>query len=238
MIKEAIQYVVGLAAPNVQEINGEKYSDKNLSRVEKELRASKIEMSTLGSLVEYIKSETDKFKGKLLVHIVSPSRVELISQLDGDRKRETLVSVVANLPDIRLDTFIDQEEFIIMMQSQFVSNTGRNDVMAFAGNVVDETIQKYGDDGVSQKATISTGIASKEDFIIPNPVELLPYRTFQEIQQIPTRFVFRMRNGNRGAQMALFEADGGAWKIDAVQAVAEYLRENLKEQSDILTVIA
>lgn len=237
MIKDAIKYVVGLAAPTVQEINGEQYSDKELNRVQRDLRAKSIEMSTLGSLVEYIKSGTDTFKGKLLVHVVAPDTVELTSQLDGDRCRETLVTVKANLPRIRLDTYLGQEEFIIMMQSQFVNNEGREDVMAVSGNVVDQTVANYGDDGVSQRATISTGVASKDAIIIPNPVELLPYRTFQEIQQIPTNFIFRMKNG-AGVQMALFEADGGAWKIEAVQAVAEYLRQNLQDEYDILTVIA
>ena len=33
MIKEALQYIVGLKEPTVQEIKGETYSDKGLTRI-------------------------------------------------------------------------------------------------------------------------------------------------------------------------------------------------------------
>ena len=46
-----------------------------------------------------------------------------------------------------------------------------------------KTVANYGDDGVSQKATITKGIAGKEDVIVPNPVTLRPYRTFLEVEQ-------------------------------------------------------
>lgn len=42
----------------------------------------------------------------------------------------------------------------------------------FAGTVESGTLAEYGDDGVTQKATVKTGIASKGDAIVPNPVKL------------------------------------------------------------------
>lgn len=58
MIKEALQYIVGLSAPVVQEIGNETYSDKPLHRVDSPL-AEPIQLSTLESLVDYIKSNVD-----------------------------------------------------------------------------------------------------------------------------------------------------------------------------------
>lgn len=236
MIKQALEYIVGLSKANVQEVNGSKYSDKQLSRINEDLRAEKINLFTLKSLVDYIKSNTDKIKGKLLVHVVSPSEVELISELDGDRKRETLAYVTASLPRIRLNEFIDQEAFIIMMQSMFVPNDDKALVMQVAGGVIENTVAEYGDDGVSQKATIRSGLANNMDVEVPNPVELIPFRTFQEVQQVESSFVFRMRS-ERGITCALYDADGGAWKIDAVMRIKEYLQEEL-ETVEGLTVIA
>lgn len=236
MIKAALEYIVGLNKAEIQEINGSKYSDKKLNRVDEELRASQINLFTLNSLVDYIKSDTDKIKGKLLVHVVSPSEVELISELDGDRKRETLAYVTASLPRIRLNEFIDQESFIIMMQSMFVPNEDKDIVMQVAGGVIENTVAEYGDDGISQKATIRQGIANNTDVVVPNPVELIPFRTFQEVQQVESNFVFRMRS-ERGITCALYDADGGAWKIDAVMRIKEYLQTELSDV-DGLTVIA
>lgn len=67
-----------------------------------------------------------------------------------------------------------------------------------------------------------------EDVFVPNPVTLKPFRTFHEIEQPEIAFVFRMKNGQSGVSCALFEADGGAWKFNAVHSIAEYLKKELE----------
>jgi len=241
MIKEALQYVIGLKQPRIEIINEEVYCSKNdgLYRVDTDLRAESIEMSTLTSLVDYIKSNIDNSEGRqgrLIVHVVSPTKVSLLSELDGDRKREMLIDVSANLPKIRLNEFVDQESFIIMMQSMFVKNEDRAIVLQVAGNVEDGTVATYKDDGVTQKATIKTGLVSKEDIVVPNPVNLMPYRTFHEIEQPEGSFVFRMTNGNRGVSCALYEADGGAWKNETMEQIAGYLKDQLNDSQQIIVI--
>lgn len=241
MIKEALEYMIGLKQPRQEIINGDTYCSRkdDLYRVDTELRAAAVEMSTLTSLIDYIKADIDKLsekEGKLIVHVVSPTEVNLLSELDGDRKRENLVSVKAKLPKVRFNEFIDQESFIIMMQSMFVSNTDRGIVLQVAGNVEDGTIANYKDDGITQKATIKTGLANKDDVVVPNPVNLMPYRTFHEIQQPECSFVFRMSNGNRGVTCALFEADGGAWMNETMEQIAGYLMERLKDNSQVIVI--
>ena len=54
MTRDALQYVVGLKTAEVLDINGGKYVDKDVHRVDKELRASAIQMNTLTSLVDYL----------------------------------------------------------------------------------------------------------------------------------------------------------------------------------------
>lgn len=240
MIKEALEYIIGLKQPRVEVINGDSYcsTKDNLYRMDKVLRAEPLEMTTLTSLVDYIKTNLDKvadIAGKLIVHVESPTRVNLLSELDNDRKREKLVEVNANLPRIRFNEFLDQESFIIMMQSMFQQNEDKLIVLQVAGNVEDGTVANYKDDGVTQKATIKTGLANKEDVIVPNPVNLMPFRTFHEVGQPECSFVFRMNNG-RGVTCALFEADGGAWKNEAVHEIAEYLKAELEEYPQIVVL--
>lgn len=240
MIKEALEYIVALNKPRQEEINGEVFVSKrdDLYRVDTNLRAEALEMSTLTSLVDYIKSDLDKlseYQGKMIVHVVSPTKVRLLSFLDSDSKRENLIEVNANLPKIRFNEFIDQESFIIMMQSMFENNDDRAIVLQVAGNVEDGTIANYKDDGVTQKATIKTGLASKDDVVVPNPVRLKPFRTFHEINQPECCFVFRMNNG-RGVTCALYEADGGAWKNETMDQIAAYLKDELKDNEQIIVL--
>jgi hypothetical protein len=57
---------------------------------------------------------------------------------------------------------------------------------------------------------------------IPNPVKLSPFRTFIEVEQPESLFVLR---GRKGPQWALFEADGGLWKIKAIQNIKNWLEK-------------
>ncbi len=241
MIKEALQYIIGLQQPRTEVINGDTYCSgkDSLYRVDEDLRAEALGMSTLTSLIDYIKADVDMLsqdKNKLIVHVASPTRVLLISELDSDRKREVLIEVNANLPKIRFNEFIDQEAFIIMMQSMFIQNEDRSIVLQVAGNVEDGTVANYKDDGITQKATIKTGLANKDDVVVPNPVSLIPFRTFHEIDQPECSFVFRMNNGSRGVSCALFEADGGAWKNETVGMIAAYLTDQLADDHRIIVL--
>ena len=98
MIKEALQYIVGLQQPKIIESGDSRYADVNLRRIDEELRADAIEMTTLSGLIEYIKAGVDDMADSMLVQVVSPTEVRLISQLDFDRKRECLVEVHADIP--------------------------------------------------------------------------------------------------------------------------------------------
>lgn len=228
MTRDALQYVVGLKTAEVLDINGGKYVDKDVHRVDKELRASAIQMNTLTSLVDYLKAGVDSMADKMLVQVVSPMKVRVLSMLDADRKREELVDVEAMIPDFEYGRYMGNERFIIALQSKFIANDDRALLLQFAGTVKDESIAQYGDDGVTQKATIKTGITSVGDAVVPNPVNLRPFRTFIEVEQPESSFVFRMKQGN-GVECAIFEADGGAWKNAAMKSIKEYLQYELAE---------
>lgn len=238
MTKDALQYVVGLHKAEIIEVDGERYTDKELERIPRELRARSLEMSTLTSLVDYIKANVDSMSKKMLVHVTDPTTVHLISCLNADRERETLIKVSAELPYFRYGEYMGHEEFLIAMQAKFQANKDRDLLLKFAGTVETGTVAQYGDDGVTQKATVKSGVASKTDAIVPNPVNLIPYRTFLEVEQPESAFIFRMRESDRGGvSCAIFEADGGAWKYEAMHNIAAYIREELEEMKEQFTVI-
>ncbi len=241
MIKEALQYIIGLQQPRIEEIYGKKYYFCNgiPMKVDGCRSCDPLEISTLTSLVGYIKermaydfNEMGSMP-EMIVHVESETQVRLITAFNGDMARWELVKVKARVPDIALNRFLDQEAFIIQMQSMFKETEDKIIVMQVVGNVENKTIENYGDDGVSQKATVKTGLAYMEDVIVPNPVTLRPFRTFHEVEQQDIEFVFRMRNGSNGISCALFEADGGAWKFRAVHSIAEYLKKELEGVGNI-----
>ena len=111
IIKEAIEYVVSLRKPEVQEIHGITYSDKEMDPVIHNPNARAIQITTLTRLVDYIKARVDEMDEKMIVHVQSPTKVSLYSALDGERIRENMVEVVARVPNFEYGRFIDHERF-------------------------------------------------------------------------------------------------------------------------------
>lgn len=237
VIKEAIEFLLGLNDPYITSIDGITYSDKELEPVIHNPKAQTIRMNTLTSLVDYIKAQVDEMDEKMIVHVQSPTKVSLYSALDNERIREHLVDVVARLPEFEYGRFIDHERFCIGLQANFLDDkkSDRALVLKFAGTVEDGSVAQYSDDGISQKATVKTGIASKADAVVPNPVKLRPYRTFHEVQQPISEFIFRMKSDDC-VRCALFEADGGAWENVAMKNIKEYLEVELADYSNFTII--
>lgn len=237
MIKDALVYLMEKMSPaNINEIKGEVWADRPMHRISYIPKADPIELNTLTSLVDYLKSNTDT-RDKLIVHVKSPTKVLVYSCLNIERERERLVEVNALLPDFRFNQFIDHEEFCIGLQSKFLESEDRALLLKFAGTVEAGSVASYGDDGVTQKATIKTGVASKSDALVPNPVELRSFRTFIEVEQPLQQFIFRMMQSGSGAvRCALFEADGGAWKLEAMKAISDFLKQQLADVGDLVII--
>lgn len=230
MSKEALEYLVneGFEKNPIVELSNGTYSVVSLERVCDPV-ANSLVVSTLTGLVDYIKTNTDTLSGKLLIQVESPTQVNLFSPLNADRTREGYITAQAVLPDnIYFGRYLDTERFNIMLQSSFVSNDDREIILKYTGLVQDEAVKTYGDDGVSQQVTVKTGVASVGNAVVPNPVTLAPYRTFPEIEQPESKFIFRMQN-KQGPEAALYEADGKAWRNKAIRDIKEYLEKALED---------
>lgn len=229
--KEALEYLVGLGQTEVLDIDGKKFTTNRVYTVQDPTPAA-LTVTTLTALVDYIKSGIDtKYSGQNLIHVVGPGRVEFYSELRDDQEREHYISVGALLPgNIYFNDFLDTERFNIMLQSSFIDNKDRALLLKVVGNIKDSAVKQVGDDGVSQAATIKTGVASVNNVVVPNPVILAPYRTFPEIEQPESKFIFRMQSGPAAA---LYEADGGAWRNEAMSRIKKYLEEQLKDVQEV-----
>lgn len=144
MLKAAIEKILSLDAPHIEEIEGRTYVDKDMTQIGKELRATSITMNNLSSLVDFIKKSKADFKtGHYIAQVVSPTEVRLFSSLDADRQRETLAVVKAEIPEFSFGQFIGNEEFVIGVQSKFLNEDAEaNDMSNFIFRVKDN--DRYG----------------------------------------------------------------------------------------------
>lgn len=228
MIKDALQYLIGLGNFEVQTIGDEMYSTQQLYKIKEETPAA-INLHSLSGLVDYLKSEFDYFSGseRLMIHVESPTEVVCFSSFNRDFNRNHLISTNAMLPSYNFDRWYDAEDFNIKLQSCFVGNEDKEIMLKVVGNIKEEAVNTVGDDGISQSVVAKTGIAAVDNVKVPNPVLLAPYRTFVEVDQPESDFIFRMKNG---PSCALFEADGGSWKLEAMNNIKEYLAVALDKE--------
>lgn len=184
---------------------------------------------SLDGLIDFIKTDVDGFfkneECKCIVQVSSPTEVSVYTPISGYwKERHLLANCSATVPTIRFGTWMDPEDFQIMMLSAFHPDENRDTVVKLAGSIRQEQNIERADDGVSQRVTVNQGVATAANVTVKNPVYLIPMRTFPEVDQPESPFVLRF---NDKANVALFSGDGGAWKLEAVAKIADYLRSNL-----------
>lgn len=100
---------------------------------------------------------------------------------------------------------------------------------------------KFTPNKTRQMVGTQIAVTTKDAAFVPNPVNLIPYRTFLEVPQPASDFVFRISEGRGGAPaFKLVAADGGPWKSQAVDNVKNYLVKALADvpEREKITIIA
>lgn len=215
--------------------NGQEYvvdGDGDIHLLTNPLVREPLALNQLTGLLDWISHEGIKIQDKkdfLMVQVVSPTEVRVIGRVNNQGRRSVYVDVNAVVDNIPFGRFLDQEDMVILLQSQFVHDEeqqtekgidDRDILLQVVSNLRSDEVQQQTDDGVSQTVQINSGVASVSTVKVPNPVTLIPYRTFQEIEQPASKFIFRM---HEGMTSALFEADNSQWKVEAKQRIKTFL---------------
>lgn len=91
--------------------------------------------------------------------VESPQRVSVYSPIYGeDQKRDLLARCEISISDLHTDTYLDAEEFNVMLQARVVQSANRDLVLRFVGTMRDEQSNQTADDGFSQRVTVRTAL--------------------------------------------------------------------------------
>lgn len=226
--KEFIEKIEDMTGPKVIETVQGTFSDKHLYRVENEL-AETIVLSSLSGLAEMIKQEMNEYNLPLFVRATSAERVHVFGAIRDDMQRERPFTAEAKFIGFDFNEYISIENMIICLKSRFAPTEDRDYLVQLLGNITDQQSVQTKDDGITQSATVKSGIQLVGEQRIKPIVTLRPYRTFLETKQPESDFLIRLKDG----RAALFEADGGAWEREAVKNIADKLRELLEDVPNV-----
>ena len=226
MDRTAIEKIEELCAPHIHEEYGYAYSDKHLY-VLPEPHVNTLTFHTLDGLVNSLLEEYTDFNGPLLIDVKDEETVAVYSSIShDDRQREIPYEVRAEIVEIPFNRKLDYETMMITLKSKFVETPELLELVKLLGTITEENSATASDDGFTQTVVVRKGIMLHENKAV-NPIrKLKPFRTFNEVEQPESEFLLRL---SEGGGVALYEADGGAWKLQARRNVAEYLRNALAE---------
>ena len=232
MDKATIDKIEELAIQNrTVEVDGQVFSEHELKPVFFTPRAERLTVHSLLGFCTYINNGFDGLtKDDAMVIVSGIDRARLVSKLFGkDKSRETFIAAeLCEVEEFPFGQFMTQEEFAIKFRSLFVPSekNDTNYVLSFVSKLHGGTAITTEDDGITQQVGVSRGVSGKmtEKATLKPIVKLAPYRTFREIEQPESEFLLRTRLDDEDApRVALFEADGGAWRITAMRRIAEYI---------------
>ena len=223
--------------PEILEVDGRSFTSRPVHDPPAPATAAPLATHTLQSVIDYLEAD-QKFDhvipaGKddpgLAIHVVDATKVEIVRELEErSRKREILIRAQAIEvigPTFNFARFYPLEQFVIALRSLFAETDDVTALVKILGRVEDSSVRQFDDDGVSQSVIARTGIATKSDVAVPALVLLAPFRTFPEIDQPFSEFFLRLRGGDDEdpPEAALYETDGGKWKIEAIDAIKKFL---------------
>jgi hypothetical protein len=238
LIKEAIEKIVQLAGPTFQTIGEHTYSDKTMEEIRPVIDSpAEKSLTSLDAVVKLIKTEAAKlYPGPFYITIPAFDRVEVFGQPDAYKRYVRPVLYSANATDApgwNPETKMAFEQAAVALQTRFQETPDQKYALQLLSQITCGGKVTYNDNGVAMSVVTSKGIALQENATIKPLISLKPYRTFQEIEQPTSIYLFRI--DERG--ITFFEADGGMWKLTARQTIKAFFDTELADLIETGTVV-
>lgn len=232
MLREFLKDILDLktAALAEKDIHENTYTTRALSLVRPLLPDAVLVHSLHG-----VKDAIDALKlTEVVIHVEDPLEVSVKSRaVDKAHQRAKFVTgiPIGDEHPFNFGSWYDPQNFVIALQSKFVETADLASLIVLASNVKAEAVTISADDGFSQNVSASAGVVLRQERKSKHRVKLAPYRTFTEVEQPASEFIFRARGGSpeKLPELALFEADGGKWRVQAVENICRWLRTNTKD---------
>lgn len=230
MTSDAVKTIINAALPASIEAAGAEWIKKG----EYELATNEPEavlIHTLSGVVDFCKYRIDDWVAEeIFIHVLSNATVALYSKHEpfSLQKRGNLVRSEAIASTFQWKQKLTVEQFIIDLNSQFAPTEDRDYLLKLVSCLTKEASQQLSDNGVSQTARIKKSITMNEEIKIKNPVRLRPFRTFAEVEQPESEFIFRVHDEGE-TRCALYPCDGNKWVLEAIQNIRAFFVLNLPD---------
>lgn len=229
-LAEKIEELVnGQVEPELETINGVDYikTAKGYEKLRKP-KADSINVNSLSGLSEMVKVviENEVLGIPTLVVNVDVNDIIVSTSHNIAGEIDQIIRAYPLIPDLGFGHRQSVEELIIKLSTAFVEteNTTKFINSISSLRIVEDV--EFNDDGIGQTITAKKGAQLNQKYTIQPIVKLKPIRSYAEIEQVESKFLFRV---DRRGEVILYEADGGQWRYDVQKRIVKYLNGSLKE---------
>lgn len=213
----------------VVKIGDHYYSKDNLNLVIEadELSPDCFNTNSLCAITEYINKNVNPVDAesgrRYIIHVDSPTKVILKREQNKIKSTHELVLCEAIGGRFPFNQYILPEDFLIKLKTSFENDDkgNRNNLIVIASNISNKMEDSIVDDGISKTVTVKK-------------IVLIPHRTFTEVQQPASPFVFRINAEGREPRCALFDDNSGMWQIEAMENIRNYFRERFADNEQVI----
>lgn len=227
MIKEAMNFIIENFKP-IHLAENDYWVNERYRKVRQDV-CKPVDLSSLDGIVDFINSKSYHIADKLFLHIDSYSKVILAGELNQDSTRNIYAVSECLHSKHCHDIYHDLEKFIITLKSNFVQCETIEKLLQISSSIDLTDTASLKDDGISQEASVKSGVHLIGKEKLPSLVSLRPYSTFTEIEQPKCEFVFRVKKGSEcQPKLGLFECLNANWQLKAVSDIYEYLKTKVE----------
>ena len=232
-LRDAIDRIVELAAPTRIEWDGRMFTSKKMEEISvQEDGPSHLNVNTLQALATMIRTEGIRQPGlPLYVRVLDEHTVLVCTALHEGKStkfmRQYYYKAECDVPQVTIGREMSQQQAIIQLQSVYGATSDRDYLLDMISRMSVNDGVTSDDNGVTQTVTARQGVALKESMPVRPIVQLQPYRTFLEVKQPVSEFLLRV---GKDGSIALYEADGGVWRLEAKHLIADWLSEELADE--------
>jgi len=232
-LSDGIEKIVGLAHPTI-EYEDKLYWRDTKKRVDAGDYPQPLAVHTLQALVDFCQDAQNKtMLDDAIIHVSSPIEVKVLGQCDDRQRRPE--HVIASCPregtagiyrgDPGIGTSVEQ--MIVALMTAFVATEEQQQLIHALSAVSQKSQIVNEDDGMTQSVESRDGISLLRQEKMVSPIHLRPYTTFIEVEQPEILFRVRLTKNSTGVLVSLHRCDGGAWELEAIKNVAEWLADKL-----------
>jgi hypothetical protein len=180
----------------------------------------------------YVQSKGEELKGKVLVNVINYNELEAHLDVVNENKAYDMIAESDFQGKCDFDDVSDprgQDEFFITVMKQFQDTTQREELLKLCSSLKAEKIATSDDDGVSQTASVKAGVHLSSKIEVKNNWVLKAQITFPEVEQPEVPYFLRLHQSREETpRLALYERDGGKWKVELTKTVRDHLVQKFK----------